>query len=85
MEQEKRREHDKSKGRSTHFWGAPLLFNPDSERRLDTEMSARQAIDTGDDPQIIANRTLCKSRLRKFLLFCHTRVPCDRIRTFDGR
>jgi hypothetical protein len=66
MEQEKRREHDKSKGRSTHFWGAPLLFDPDSERRLDTEMSARQAIDTGDDPQIIANRTLCKSRPRKF-------------------
>jgi len=58
--QEKRRECDKSKGRSTHFWGAPLLFNPDSEHRLDTEMSARQAIDTGDGVQIISNHRLCK-------------------------
>jgi hypothetical protein len=48
------------------FPGSALAFNPDSERRLDTEMSARQAIDTGDGVQIIANRPFCKGWMQKF-------------------
>jgi hypothetical protein len=58
-----------------------LLINPDSERRLDTEMSARQAIDTGDGLQIIANRILCKSNLRKISKIRHMAEPCGGIRT----
>jgi hypothetical protein len=46
------------------FLGSALAFNPDSEHRVDKEMSARQAIDTGDGVEIIANRAFCKSELQ---------------------
>ncbi|WP_240535514.1 hypothetical protein [Rhizobium freirei] len=55
----------KAKGALPISGERPCFFDPDSEHRLDTEMSARQAIDTGDGREIIANRTLCKGKLRK--------------------